>query len=504
MQKLCLIIIDGFGVAPEGPGNARRLAKMPTLARIERETPHVLMQASGNAVGLPEGQQGASEPGHLTIGAGRVVWQPLEQISRAIRLGEFFKNPVLVDACKRAKEQGVPLHIMGLYSSGGVHSHLEHMHAMLRLAKQEGVTKVFLHLFGDGRDVPEQHFCTDFDLLQEDIAKEKIGVVASLVGRYYAMDRDRQYATRTKVAYDLLTAGTGELTDDIPSSVRDWYIAAPDGQKTDYYIRPLKTKEFAPVQGKDVVVCVNFRSDRMIQIVRALEEENFQDFPRPVRVTDVVCMGPYSDHLPVAFPPMDVTNTLGEVVSAAGIKQLRVAETDKFAHVTFFFNAQRHEPYPGEDRLLVESPKVPNFAEAPAMNAAGVTKTVLENAAKQEYGFIVMNYANPDLVGHGGNLPAAVTACETVDRHLAELIPVLEQNGYDWIITADHGNAECMLLQDGKTINPSHTTSPIQTFVHSSKVASSADLKGCTGLKDIAPLCLRIMGIPVPGEMTAA
>ncbi len=504
MRRLCLIIIDGFGVAPAGPGNARTLAEMPNLQRIEREVPSVLMNASGNAVGLPEGQQGASEPGHLTIGAGRVVWQPLEQISRAIRIGEFFKNPVLVDACRRAKEKGVPLHVMGLYSSGGVHSHLDHVHAMLRLAKQEGVAKVFLHLFGDGRDVPEQHFCTDFDLLKAEVSREQIGAIASLVGRYYAMDRDKQYADRTKVAYDLLTAGTGETAEDFVAAARAWYIQAPAGQKTDYYIRPLKTKEFQPMQGRDVVVCVNFRSDRMIQMVRALEDENFQDFPRPVRVSDVVCMGPYSDHLPVAYPPMDVAKTLGEVVSAAGKKQLRVAETDKFAHVTFFFNAQRHEPYPGEDRLLVESPKVPNFAAVPEMSAAQVTKIVTDNAAKQTYDFIIMNYANPDLVGHGGSLPAAVRACETVDRHLGELLPVLEKNGYDWIITADHGNAECMLLPDGKTINPSHTTSPVQTFVHAPEIASADDLKGCTGLKDIAPLCLRILGIPVPAEMQAA
>ncbi len=501
MQRLCLIIIDGFGVAPAGPGNARTLAKMPTVARLEREVPNILMNASGNAVGLPEGQQGASEPGHLTMGAGRVVWQPLENINKAIREGDFFKNPVLVDACERAKAKNVPLHLLGLFSSGGVHSHLDHMHAMLRLAKQKGVTKVLLHLVGDGRDMPEQYFCTDFDLLKKEISKEQLGTIASLVGRYYAMDRDRQYTVRTKVAYDLFAEGVGEVTDDFCAAAKQWYISAPDKQKTDYYVRPLKTKEFQPVQGKDVVVCVNFRSDRMIQIVRALEEENFAEFPRPVRVTDVVCMGPYSDHLPVAFPAQEVSNTFGSVVSQAGIKQLRVAETDKFAHVTFFFNAQEHEPYKGEDRLMVESPKVANFADAPEMSADKITDIVLKNIDDGKYGLIIMNYANPDLVGHGGKLDAAVKACETVDRNLSKLLPALEKAGYDWIVTSDHGNAECMLLEDGKTINPSHTTSPIQTFVHSSMIKSSEDLKGCTGLKDIAPLCLKIMGIPVPKEM---
>ena len=500
MSRVCLIVIDGFGVAPAGPGNARALATMPTLATLEREIPNTIMNASGNAVGLPEGQQGASEPGHLTMGAGRVVWQPLENINRAIREGDFFENPVLIAACERAKMNKVPLHLLGLYSSGGVHSHLDHMHAMLRLAKQKGVTKVFLHLVGDGRDMPEQYFCTDFDLLKKEISKEQLGTIASLVGRYFAMDRDKQYVDRTKVAYDLLAEGKGEDSSDFCAAARQWYIAAPDKQKTDYYIRPLKTKEFQPVQGKDVVVCVNFRSDRMIQIVRALEEENFAEFPRPVRVTDVVCMGPYSDHLPVAFPAQEVRNTLGSVVSKAGIKQLRVAETDKFAHVTFFFNAQEHEPYAGEDRLMVESPKVANFADAPEMSADKITETVLKNIDDGNYGLIVMNYANPDLVGHGGKLDAAVKACETVDRNLRKLLPALEAAGYDWIVTADHGNAECMLLEDGTTINPSHTTSPIRhsCILHHQIVCRP---EGSHGAQDIAPLCLKIMGIPVPEEM---
>ena len=247
------------------------------------------------------------------------------------------------------------------------------------------------------------------------------------------------------------------------------------------------------------MVIVNFRSDREIQIVRALEEENFTEFDRPIRVTDVVCMGPYSDHLPVAFPPEEVCNTLGEVIAKAGFKQLRVGETDKFAHITFFFNAQRQEPYEGEDRIIIESPKVPNFADAPEMSAAGVTKTVVDNLGK--YDFIVMNYANPDLVGHGGKLDAAIVACETVDKNLKTLLPKLEAAGYEWIITADHGNAEIMLLQDGITANPSHTSSPVQTFVHSKLVKSAKDIQNMKGLKDIAPLCLKIMGIEVPEEM---
>ncbi|MFH0769813.1 MAG: 2,3-bisphosphoglycerate-independent phosphoglycerate mutase [Candidatus Peregrinibacteria bacterium] len=499
MRRLCLIILDGFGVAPPGPGNARTLSKMPTVKHLEQEVPNVIMQAAGNAVGLPEGQQGASEPGHLTIGAGRIVWQPLEEINQSIRSGAFFENPVLTAACDRAKAKNGPLHLEVIFSYGGVHGHIDHLFAMIRMAKERSVPRVILHLVGDGRDVPEQQFTIDYDLFRKKIDRETFVKIASLVGRYYAMDRDRQYATRTKVAYDLFTLGKGEECPDLSIGAKEWYAKAPDKEKTDYYIHPLKTKDFQPIRAEDTVVIVNFRSDREIQIVRALEDEHFTEFLRPVRVTDVTCMGPYSDHLPVAFPAVEVKNTLGEVISRAGLKQLRVGETDKFAHITFFFNAQRHEPYPGEERILIESPKVPNFADAPEMSADGVTKTVVEHLGK--YDLIIMNYANPDLVGHGGKLDAAIIACETVDRNLAVLLPQLEAAGYDWIITADHGNAEIMLLPDGVTANPSHTASPVQTFVHSSLIQSSKDLKGMKGLKDIAPLCLKIMGIEVPEEM---
>lgn len=498
MKKVCLIIIDGFGVAEPGPGNARHLAKTPFIDSLEDAVQHCLMEAAGEAVGLPEGQQGASEPGHLTIGAGRTVWQPLQQINRSIASEDFYENTVLVSACERAVQANKPLHLIGLYSSGGVHSSVEHFHAMLQLAKRIGVERVMLHLISDGRDVREQYFCTDFNLLKKEIDALQLGTVATLVGRYFAMDRDKQYADRTKVAYDLYTAGEGKDVDDICDGVHDWYIEASEHEDTDYYVRPLKTSAFSAITPDDTVVCVNFRSDRMIQIVRALEEEDFSQFPRPVRVKDVTCMGPYSDHLPVAFPAQDVPLTLGEVIANANLRQLRIAETDKYAHVTFFFNAQKHEPFAGEDRLMIESPKVSNFATTPKMSADQVTQAALDHLG--DYDFIVMNYANPDLVGHGGDLDAAMTACETVDENLSRLIPALEDAGYDWIVTADHGNAECMLQDDGKTPYPSHTINQVQTFVQSDAV-SQEDLDTCTGLKDIAPLCLKILDLPVPKEM---
>jgi 2,3-bisphosphoglycerate-independent phosphoglycerate mutase len=500
MKKVCLIIIDGFGVAPPGPGNARSRANMPTVTKLEETVPHCLMDASGEAVGLTKGQQGTSEAGHLTIGAGRVVWQPLEVINRSIASGEFFENEVLTTACDRAKKKGV-IHLLGIYSTGNVHGSIEHYHAMMQMAKNRGVERAILHLIGDGRDVSEQYFCTDFDLLKPVISKEKFGIIASLIGRYFAMDRDRNYEKRTKIAYDLLTQGKGEEVDDFCEGARQWYLKAPQHEKTDYYIRPLKMPDFVPLGAEDTLVCVNFRSDRMMQIVRALEDETFTEFERPVRIKDVVCMGPYSHHLPVAFPAKPVTHKLGRIISEAGLKQLRLAETDKYAHVTFFFNAQKHDPYEGEDRIMIDSPKVPNYADAPAMSADALTDELMKQLQSGTYHFIVANFANCDLVGHGGQIDAAIAACEAVDRNLARLLPALASAGYEWIITADHGNAEEMYLPGTEMISPSHTTNKVQTFVHSDVIASSNDLTGLTGLKDIAPLVLRMMGIPAPKEM---
>ena len=499
MRKVCLIIIDGFGVAEPGPGNARSQANMPFLDQIEKEVPNTLMDAAGEAVGLPEGQQGASEPGHLTIGAGRVVWMPLEEINRAIDSGAFYENAVLREACERARDKGTALHLIGLYSTGGVHSHAGHWHAMLKLAKDIGVPKVILHLSGDGRDVQEQYLCTEFDLLQKEIDEQKLGTVSSLIGRYYSMDRDRRYE-RTEVAYNLYIHGEGEEVGDVRDGLKAWYENGPKNIETDQYVTPLKNPAFEAITAEDTVVCINFRIDRMIQIVTALEAEDFKEFPRSVRIKDVVCMGPYSDHLPVAFPAPKLVNLLGEVVSNAGLKQVRMTETDKFAHVTFFFNGQRIDPFPGEDRIMVESPDVANFCEAPEMSSAELTEKVIEEASKDEYAFMVVNFPNPDLCGHGGEIDAVVTACETVDKSLSVLLPKLEELGYDWIVTSDHGNAEEMYYPGTDTLCVSHTNNQIQTFVKSNLV-SQKELDAANGLKDIAPICLTMLGIDVPKEM---
>lgn len=498
MKKVCLIIIDGFGVAEPGPGNARHLANMPFLETLQKTVPHCLLDAAGEAVGLPPGEMGNSESGHQTIGAGRVCWQPLARINRAISSGEFYKNPVLVKACKQAAEKGVMLHLMGLYSSGGIHSHLDHFHAMIKLARDTGVKDVRLHLFSDARDVPERHFCIDYDLLKAELKDNAFAKVASLVGRFY-MDRDHNWETRTKVAYDLFTKGEGTEVDDLCKGVEQWYVKAPEKEDTDYYLEPLKTSDYEPMKEGDVVVAVDFRSDRMVQIVQALEAEEFDIFDRPIRIADVYCMGPHAEHLPVAFPPEDASGNLGETISKAGLKQFRIAETDKMPHVTFFFSGLRHEPYEGEDRLLVESPKVPNYADTPEMSADRLTKELIKRVEGEQYEFIVANFANPDLVGHGGKLDAAIVACETVDRNLAILIPKLEKHGYDWIITADHGNAECMLYDDGSAC-PTHTANQVETFVHSDCITKE-HLDTCTGLTDIAPLCLTILGLEIPKKM---
>src|SRR3989338_6152965 len=500
MKRVCLIILDGFGVAPPGPGNARSLAKMPFVTRLEKDVPNVIMDAAGNAAGLPEGQQGASEPGHLVLGAGRIVWQPLEEISRAVRSGAFAANAVVAGACDRAVRRGVPLHLFGIYSAGGVHGHADHFRALIWLAEERGVSRILLHLIGDGRDVPKQQFCEDYGKLRAYLNGHPAVKVASLVGRYYAMDRDKQYRDRTKVAYDLYTAGVGDEVSDLCEGANRCYRKAPEKEKTDYYLRPLRTPDFVPMGENDVVIGVNFRTDRMFQIVEALEREDFSAFERPVRVRDIVCTGSYSDHLPVAFPVPVVKNGLAETVSKAGGKILKVAETDKWAHTTFFFNGQRAEPFPGEDRILIESPKVPNFASTPEMIAAALTDTLIAKAGEGAYDLIVVNYANPDLVGHGGDIAAAVIACETVDACLVRAIPALEEAGYEWILTADHGNVEEMLLPNGE-VSPSHTVNPVQTFVHSEKYPSASALKKCRGLKDIAPMILTMMELPVPEEM---
>ncbi|MFH1670813.1 MAG: 2,3-bisphosphoglycerate-independent phosphoglycerate mutase [Patescibacteria group bacterium] len=500
MPRCALIIIDGFGVAPPGPGNARSLSKLPNITRLENEVPNVIIEAAGNAAGLPEGQQGASEPGHLTIGAGRIVWQPLEEIDHEITSGKFYKNKVLVDACKRASEKGVTLHLMGIYSYGGVHGHNDHWFALIELAEKLGVEDIRLHLIGDGRDVPKQQFSEDYSKLKNFLKDHSIARSVSLVGRYYAMDRDKQFAERTKLAYDLYTQGIGDKVDDLVDGAQAWYEKAPEKQKTDYYIKPLKTKDFEPMKPDDIVIGVNFRTDRMFQIIEALEQEDFQEFKRPIRVRDVVCMGPYSDHLPVAYPMRLIKNGLVEVVSNAGKKILKIAETDKWAHTTFFFNGQRKEPFPGEDQILIDSPKVPNFASAPKMSANELTDRLIKEVESEKYDLIVVNYANCDLVGHGANIDAAIIACETIDRNLGRVIPVLDEHGYEWIVTADHGNVEEMLLPDG-SISPSHSANPVQTFVKSGKYPTMESLKSCKGLKDLATMCLKIMELEVPKEM---
>ncbi|MDP7454541.1 MAG: 2,3-bisphosphoglycerate-independent phosphoglycerate mutase [Candidatus Peribacteraceae bacterium] len=499
MARCALIIIDGFGVAPPGPGNARTQANLPNVSRMEKEIPNVLMEAAGNAAGLPEGQQGASEQGHYTIGAGRVVWQTLEQINRDIRDGSFFDNEALVSACKDAVARDVPLHFFIIFSYGGVHGHANHLYAAMKLAKDEGVKEVCLHLTGDGRDVPEQSLLKDIEDINNVIEELDTGKLCSVVGRYYSMDRDLQW-DRTKVAYDLYTQGVGEEVVDFPKAFQEYYSRAEENQDTDYYMPPLKSKEFVSIAEDHVVVNLNYRTDRQPQITEALTEKNFEHFDNSVRVTKYVCMGPYSDSLPIAYPELVVKNNLGSWLSQHNKKQLRVCESEKYAHVTFFFNSQEEDPYPGEERIKIPSPKCPSYDQKPEMSASKVTDAAVKGAQEEKYDMIVVNYANPDLVGHSGDLEAAIIACETVDAQLEKLLPELEKHGYEWIITSDHGNSEQMLYDDGKPC-PSHTDNLVQTFVNSEKFPTPESLKIKKGIKDIAPMCLEIMDLEVPEEM---
>jgi len=499
MRRAALIIIDGFGVAPPGPGNARTQASLPTINRLEKEVPSVLMAASGNAVGLPDGQQGASEPGHYTMGAGRVIWQPLEEINRDIRDDSFYKNEALVSAMDDAKDRSAPLHLLVIYSDGGVHGHMEHLHVALKLAKQRGLSDVCIHLIGDGRDVPEQSFCDYLKVLYEVIKTEGIGTVCSLIGRYYAMDRDTNWK-RTQVAYNLYTQGDGAEVKDLCAAAQKYYSGAEENQDTDYYIPALKTSDFHPIEPDHVVINLNYRSDRERQITAALTDESFTHFDRPVRVEKYVCMGPYSDTLPIAYPEPVVKNNLGSWLAQHKKKQLRISETEKYAHVTFFFNSQEDNPYPGEDRINIPSPKVPSYDQKPEMSAKEVTDALIEQVKDEKYDFILLNYANTDLVGHSGDLEAEIQACETVDAQLSRLLPMLEEHGYDWIVTSDHGNAEQMFYENGE-VCPSHTSNPVQTFVHSEKFPDSASIKEFTGIKNLAPMVLTMMELPIPEEM---
>jgi 2,3-bisphosphoglycerate-independent phosphoglycerate mutase len=505
-MKVILVVRDGWGYTEEAKGNAVYLAYTPNNDAYMEAYPWTLLRCTGNAIGVPEGTQGGSEPGHLTMGAGRVVWQPLEEINRSIMDGGFYENEVLLDAIRRLKEGGGRLHLMGLHSDQGIHGTTTHLYALLELACRHYLDEVYIHCFLDGRDVPERSAKKYLRETLRKTEKKGVGKVASLVGRYYAMDRDTNW-DRTKRAYDLLTLGEGYKEADVFRAIDNAYER---GDETDYYVQPIVMvdgvgRPVATIDEGDTVIFWNFRSDRARQLTYALTQPGFDKFSKlkSPRVK-FVCMSVYDRHLdlPVAFPQREVRNNLGKVLSDHGLRQLRIAETEKYAHVTFFFNSQVEDPYPGEDRILVPSPKVPSYEEKPEMSAPEINTKLLPEIHSGRYDFILVNYANGDLVGHSANLEAGVKACEAVDRCVGQVVEAGLEGGYVVIVTGDHGNIETMFYPDG-TPNPSHGTNPVP-FIPMSQDPGlmHAELRSGLGLSSVAPTILGLMGIEKPPEMT--
>jgi 2,3-bisphosphoglycerate-independent phosphoglycerate mutase len=506
MRRVLLVVRDGWGYTEEAAGNAVRMARTPVDDGLMATRPWVLLKCTGNAVGVPEGTQGGSEPGHLTMGAGRVVWQPLEEINRSIGDGSFYSNPVLMAAVHSCQRNQSRLHLMGLLSDQGIHGTTSHLYALLELARREDLENVFIHCFLDGRDVPEHSAGEFIREVQGRTEELKVGRIASLVGRYYAMDRDTNWE-RTERAYDLLTLGVGHEVDDPIDALNEAYRR---GDGTDYYVEPSVMvgedgQPVATIDDGDSVVFWNFRSDRARQITYALTGPNFDSFPRKeIPEIHFTCMSEYDRRLilPVAFPQKRVTNSLGNILAANNLRQLRIAETEKYAHVTFFFNSQVEEPNPGEERIMVPSPKVPSYDEEPEMSAHGITDQLIQEIRRGVHDFILVNYANGDLVGHSADMEAGIRAAETVDGCLGRVIDAALPVSYTVLVTGDHGNIESMLYPDGEP-NPSHGLNPVPFIV----VSDDPDLEGVElrsgqGLTSVAPTVLDLLDLEKPQEMT--
>ncbi len=503
MKPVALIILDGWGYRESREANAVALARTPNFDRLWAASPHTFLTTSGLAVGLPDGVMGNSEVGHLNIGAGRVVYQDLTKINEAIRHNEFVQNPVLQATFAQAKASGKTLHLMGLVSDGGVHSHIDHLCALLEYAHAAGVPKVCVHVFTDGRDTSPTGGVDSVRRIQSLCTRLGNAEIATISGRYFAMDRDRRWE-RTQRAFAAMVWGDGARATDPVAAVQASY----DHGVTDEFIEPcVIERNGEPVgrmQAGDTILFFNFRGDRARQIVRALGEQHFAEFDRrqaPV-FPQLVCMTPYHQDFryPVLFPPHQLTNLFGDVVSAHGLHQLRIAETEKYAHVTFFFNGGREDPSRGEDRCLIQSPKdVPTYDHKPEMSALQVTTEAVQRIAQGTCDVIILNYANADMVGHTGVIEAAIRAVETVDTGLGRVVDAVRARGGALIITADHGNAEEMRTPDGKP-HTSHTTNPVPCLLVGG--LDGARLREGGVLADLAPTLLELLELPQPEEMT--
>ena len=497
-QPLALIILDGFGCREETKGNAIAAARTPHLDHLMASCPHTRIGASGMDVGLPDGQMGNSEVGHTNIGAGRIVYQELTRITKSFDEGEALGNPALTAAMENARRPGQALHLMGLLSDGGVHSHIRHLYGLMEMARRFAVERVYLHCFMDGRDVPPTSGTEFIAALQQKIKELGLGQIATVSGRYYAMDRDNRWE-RVKLAYDAIVNGEGNKDPDPVAVMQKSY----DAGVTDEFIVPTVVTEGAGIKAGDSVIFFNFRPDRARELTRALVDPDFAGFEREKGFFPLtyICMTQYDATMPnveVAYRPESLTNTLGEYLSRLGKTQLRIAETEKYAHVTFFFNGGVEAPYEGEDRVLIPSPKVATYDLQPEMSAYAVTDEAVRRIESGRYDVIILNYANCDMVGHTGVFEAAVKAVEAVDTCLGRLLAALEKAGGRAFLTADHGNADQMADENGAPFT-AHTTNPVP-FV----AIGFGDIKLRSGgrLADIAPTMLQAMGLPQPEEMT--
>ena len=493
-----LLILDGFGYREETESNAIIAAHKPNWDALWREYPHTLINASEKFVGLPSNQMGNSEVGHLNIGAGRVVYQDLSRVDVAIEDGSFFSNQALLGAIDIAKKNNSVLHIMGLLSAGGVHSHENHIFAMLEMAAKNGLSNVYLHAFLDGRDTPPRSAEQSLITLQNRCNSLGVGKIASIVGRFYAMDRDNRWE-RVQPAYELLTQGKAEYAAaDAPAALEAAYARG----ESDEFVKPTRIGDASPMQDNDAVVFMNFRADRAREITRALTDKTFNGFSRThvPKLASFVTLSNYGSEFttPCAFSSEAIHNDIGEYVSGLGLKQLRIAETEKYAHVTYFFSGGKEQPYPGEDRILVPSPKVATYDLQPEMSAYIVTDKLEEAILSRQYSLIVCNYANGDMVGHSGNMDAATKAIEALDICIGRAVRAMLSIGGEVLITADHGNAEQMMDNSTHQAHTAHTLNPVP-FLY---IGRPAKLQEQGSLQDIAPSLLFMMGLSKPVEMT--
>lgn len=495
-KPVALVILDGWGCNKPYEFNAIHLAKTPNMDSYIEKYPNTKLHTSGLAVGLPDGQMGNSEVGHLNIGAGRVVYQALTRITKAISDGDFFTNEAMQEAVKNVKEHDSALHFMGLFSPGGVHSHTEHIKGLLQLAKKENISKVYVHAFLDGRDTPPQSAVTFIKEFEAYMAKENIGEIASITGRYYAMDRDQRWE-RVEKAYNNLIKADGVKAESAVAAIEASYAS----DVNDEFVLPTIINEQATVKDNDSIIFFNFRPDRARELTRAFVDTEFTSFDRDKKDVTYVCMTEYDktiENISVAFKPEQLTNTLGEYLSKEGKTQLRIAETEKYAHVTFFFNGGVEEAVKGEERVLIQSPDVATYDLKPEMSAYEMTDALEAEIDKDIHDVIVLNFANPDMVGHTGVLDAAVKAVETVDTCLGRVVDKVLSKGGSLLITADHGNAEEMMNTDTGVVQTAHTTFDVPLLMIGTDRELNEDGKLC----DLAPTLLGLLNMDVPKEMT--